>query len=75
MDDQMRTATASDSRAIFEILTELACKVPLLLDTPERRMALLEQVKYCCGQGKSWVSQDQNGRCECPVRFRAAIFS
>jgi hypothetical protein len=62
MEGQVRKATPRDSRAVFAILTELASKVPVLLDTPERRMTVFEEVKFCCGHGNSWVSQDENGR-------------
>jgi hypothetical protein len=56
----IRSADASDSEAIFSILCEVACRVPVDLSTPERVRALRSQINDCCREGVSFVAVDEN---------------
>jgi hypothetical protein len=57
----IRSADALDSEAIFSILCEVACRVPVDLSTPERVRALKSQINDCCREDLSFVAVDENG--------------
>ena len=58
---EIRLADASDSEAIFSILHEVACRVPVDLSTPEHVRALKSQINDCCHDGLSFVAVDEDG--------------
>jgi|SRR5215831_4452550 len=58
---EIRLADASDSEAIFSILDEVACHVPVDLSTPEHVKALKSQINDCCHDGLSFVAVDEDG--------------
>ena len=58
---EIRLADASDSEAIFSILHEVACRVPVDLSTPEHVRALKSQINDCCHDGLSFVAIDEDG--------------
>jgi hypothetical protein len=57
-----RLATANDADAIFALLDAVAAEIPVLLDLPERRRRVLEQVRVCSGAGESWIAVQSHNR-------------
>ncbi len=53
-------AQASDVEAIFSILSEVACRVPVKLSTSEHVKAMTEQINRYCLDGFSLVAVNEN---------------
>jgi hypothetical protein len=66
---EIRLADASDSEAVFSILHEVACHVPVDLSTPEHVRALKSQINDWCREGLSFVAVDEH---EAVVGFQLA---
>ena len=58
---EIRSADVSDSEAIFSILREVACRVPVDLSTPEGVRKLKSQINDWCREGLSLVAVDEHG--------------
>jgi hypothetical protein len=56
----IRPAQVSDVEAIFSILSEVACKVPVKLRTSEEATAMKEKINGYCLDGFSLVAVDEN---------------
>jgi L-amino acid N-acyltransferase YncA len=57
---EIRPAQASDVEAVYSILSDVACRVPVDLSTPERVRLLKSQIDECCRDGLSFVAVDKN---------------
>jgi L-amino acid N-acyltransferase YncA len=57
----IRPAQARDVEAIFSILSEVACRVPVKLSTSEHVKAMKEQINSYCLNGFSFVAVNENG--------------
>ena len=56
----IRPAQATDVEAIFSILSEVACRVPIKLSTGEHVRAMKEQINGYCLDGFSLVAVNEN---------------
>ena len=57
----IRPAQARDVEAIFSILSEVACRVPVKLSTSEHVKAMKEQINRYCRDDFSLVAVNENG--------------
>ena len=57
---EYRLATREDAEAIFVILKEVACEIPVCLRDHKAEEKILEQVHGCCNLGSSWVALDHD---------------
>jgi hypothetical protein len=57
----LRPAQSADVGAIFSILSEVACLIPIDLSTPTHVEAVKAQIDDCCGGGLSFIAVDEDG--------------
>jgi hypothetical protein len=60
IDFRYQLATMNDASAIFVVLEEVAAEIPVLLDIPDRKENVFEQIQTCCGSGESWIARDRD---------------
>jgi hypothetical protein len=63
----IRPACITDVEAIYAIMAEVACRIPVNLSTAERAKAMKKQIKDYCGDGLSIVAIDEKGACRLPT--------
>jgi hypothetical protein len=57
----IRPVRATDVDAIYEIIAEVACRIPVELSTPAHVQAMRRIITECCRDGLSIVAVDENG--------------
>jgi hypothetical protein len=57
----IRPACATDVEAIYAIIAEVACRIPVKLSTPGRVEAMRKQITDYCLDGFSIVAVNENG--------------
>jgi hypothetical protein len=57
----IRPACATDVEAIYAIIAEVACRIPVKLSTPEHVEPMRKQITDYCLDGHSIVAVDENG--------------
>jgi hypothetical protein len=62
MAPRYRRANAEDVSAIFAVLEEVACEIPITIGDSDHRARVFGKVKQTCGFGKSLIATDKTGR-------------